>query len=70
MKILKVKLKDIVKANNAIEDSPSLSKKLIQNAVNNWTIDSNSDEELNKILTIIAYLSDKYNFDYKVEDEI
>ena len=33
-------------------------------------IDSNSDEELNKILTIIAYLSDKYNFDYKVEDEI
>ena len=66
MKVLKVKLKDIVKANNAIEDS----KKLIQNAVNNWTIESNSDEELNKILTIIAYLSDKYNFDYKVEDEI
>ena len=28
------------------------------------------DEELNKILTIIAYLSDKYNFDYKIEDEI
>ena len=50
----KEKLRDIVKANNAIEDSPSLSKKLIQNAVNNWTIDSNSDEELNKILTIIA----------------
>ena len=35
MKVLKVKLKDIVKANNAIEDSHSLSKKLIQNAVNN-----------------------------------
>lgn len=70
MKVLKVKLKDIVKANNAIDDSPSLSKKLIQNAVNNWSIDVNSDEELNKVLTVISYLSDKFNFDYKIEDEI
>ena len=68
MKAIKVSFLNIVKAQNAIDDNVLLSKKLFQTASNYWIIDVNSDEELNKVLSEIEIESDKFNFDYTIEN--
>ena len=68
MKAIKVSFLNIINAQNAIDNNLLLSKKLFQTASNYWIIDVASDEELNKVLSEIEIESDKFNFDYTIEN--